>query len=388
MRVKVSSLRRFKSATRFRKRGKTFRKIRKLSSKIPRTMNALSKKLNGFSISRFLMRSFNISDANILHNVTAGLCTNLVFSGIPQYVDLNTDVTNIDALPGNIDLLAVQIFSPQWPGSHLTAFPNGVTGSATPQVGLQSFGLLPNCNALDGTTFNENFPFNDVCVRDTKVYGSTHLVSPTNPKPYNKLIVHNSYIKCSYTNTNTDYGCEVHVFHVIMEEAIGNPLGTGCIPITDVQAIMQQMYAASDIGIVHIQGEAIVRMIRKGKLPKKVFRVLKHTKLTLGPMTVLTVGPQPQRNTQQLTTRPCNAVYRAKFGAKTWYRTACSDAMEQYTPQPLTSDLKKTVQIMAIVLPMESAYFSTSLQTSDQYTNSFIVTQEIEKTNVWETRMN
>jgi len=379
-----------KPKTRFK--SKTFKSGRKLRNKIPRSMNLLSKKLNGFQISRFLARSYHVEDNNTVFNDgKSGYITAMYFQGIPDfYVPLTTEITNGEG-PGMVQNWRWNIFVPQWPGSKLTAYTNTPVGTSTGELaGDQQFGLMPNNNT--DTTFNSNLAYNAMCVQNTKNLNTKVLVVPVNPQLHNKIMVHNTYIKMDFQNCSNVFSAEVHVFHVLFrEDVIGNINGVGCQQIYLIQDLIKNFYENADQEVRACQAEVFVDQIRKGKLPKKMFKVLKHKVLKMGPILIgneYGVTSPSQGDPNPFSKHRSAATYKTKFGLKIWNRTACTDQLEPFSDQPLEQDKFKTVHIISIPLSVLGEYNTKTRQLSTDAKNIIAVTQRIEKINIWETRSN
>jgi len=355
-----------------------YKKPFSVPKKLPITAKInLIKNVRGFMISRSLLVGRAVA-----YGVDPGW-GNTIFSyagtGIPFRVKYAvTDINNIPAGTntdprtldkfGAITYLNNILFAPQWPGSRL-----GPLGDQNVNGGRgQRFGLMANNN---NKTYSDLIPYNQAVVPSIDYNTVNDLITIAASDNYNKLIVTNTYIKMTFQNMSQFYEMEVHIFHVYLRQTKYTDSSGNCVDITNSSLLIQNMTTNTDVYKNVDQQQVFFDQVRKGKLPPKMFKVLKHKKLHLGLVNIAVLTTDTNRN-PNLKNSNGQAIYSTKFGRKTWYRTGCSQDNESMTEEVLITRPESHIQILAFAIPA----LNGQLANGDGIIESY-VTYKIEKTN-------
>ena len=353
----------------------------------------LQAKITGFNVSRFTLKSYNFK-MNVADAGRFGL--GLPMSFRVQLEDRET--INIDPpnnYPGVHRLMNNIMFCPQWPGSKMASisqdFIGDAAGAPAPIVrGEQKFGLQ-YANADDAAN---NLKWNDKAVADVHSFLDTIVSTPVDQPletNHTRIKVLNTYVQMTFSNPGSFHRIDVHVFDVIFRSDEYND-GDNCTKFLDANAVIEELIFTHATNITNnANSTLLVNEIRKGKLPSKIFKVLRHRKVALGRNQGL-VTQLPNVADQTLliaaphSRQPSSKTITQKYGLKTWYRSPCTKADQYFSDEPLTEHITKVVHTICIpLIALDDVHVAFD---AEDKTFNGLVNYVINKTNVWKHMMN
>jgi len=367
-------------------------------SKSPRLskINRLERKITGYKISRFRLVTADGSSANPTSRMI-GSGYDLITETLLYSTGAPLATTN-GGYPGQVNKFKILMFVPTWPGSKLTSFvdPTKTFGQGsyagttfTPSWGLE----FPNASQ----TF-ANLPYNSQAVANVKGFnqyseatiGSTQLVN------HDRIKVFSTRIDYMFRNLNPYHKYDVHIFDVIMRTDEYFDFDGACKTMTNPTTFLEDLMTTNPV--TNTDAENIIRnrysmqivdMIRKGRLPPKIFKVLSHKKITLGRAKPAGIGFTNVSGTTIVSGNTTDKITSAdkkwskRYGLKTYYKGPC-DAETSFANDDLITDHKlKTVHTLICTLMNNGDMVTSHASQSATTTSLSAVAYEIKKTLTW-----
>jgi len=353
-------------------------------------INSLERKITGYKISRFRLVN-DCSNNPVMRMIGAGPKLTTVTLLFPVGTPASTATIN---LPGQVSDMQQLTFVPNWPGSKLSSytdttntFPNG--DHFTTRFGLE----FPNQTQLFA-----NLPYNSAGVVNVVPFGEV----TTNPIVSSQLVNHSqikvfsSVINFKFTNLSAFHKYDVHIFDVIMRtqeyydfdgvcKTMTNPTSmieelmlSGSLLTNDTQAMIRNRYSMQ-----------IVKNIRRGKLPNKIFKVMSHKKISLGrckPITIVSGAPDTGTvyiaNSVQDHPLPSVKTWTKRYGQKIWYKGPC-DTDTAFAGDDLITDHPQKIMHTVVLTLLAETDISVPGGTNLGQTSTSKVAYEINKTCTW-----
>lgn len=364
-----------------------------LAQRINRTKreNRKIEAANGATISRFLM--MNVTQAYSMVNTEfndAGYGVQMYWEGIPQRVQVDTLHTSStwDTDYLKYRFASIVAFCPQLPTSK-ACFKTAGIGAANAYN--QRFGLLPQYPAYANTPGQaDNFNFSGVCFNQTYGFGeNTELPTTVNDRG-NRLRVFKSWVRIELENPNVSTAMKVHIVVCKLRAEHYND-GLDCnneIQLNDLMKNDVRSLVGADDDSNTLPMRCYEDM-RRGKLPNKIFKVIRKRQVYLGKKNtlVLSASAGPLYHTNIPEEKSAKTVTMA-FGPKTLYRSYCSTAEDNNFSTGLMDE--QWDKHMFCLMYCEPANFQTVLGTdlSTSQKSQFFVNYKIFKTNKWKVTNN
>jgi len=359
-------------------------------------INSLERKITGYKISRYRLVNDGGSDNSINNMIGSGPTldtTTACFSnGAPASSENNR-------LPGQVSKLRTLMFIPTWPGSKLTSFTDPTGTFKQGDFVNHPFTMCWGLEHPNQTQLNANLPYNSAGVANVK--GFNHYTN--NPITSSQLINHDrikvfsTRIDYLFRNLNPYHKFDIHIFDVIMRTDEYYDWDNSCKKITNPQLFLEEIMMSANVGDDFGQNVQrnrysmqIVEMIRKGRLPQKVFKKLSHKIIKLGrAKPTLVQAVTPPTGTTILTHSAQDNIQKAdrrwskRYGTKTWYKGVCDTETTFMSDDILTDNPLKTVHTLICVLMSDADMTNPSGQSVVDVTSTAAVAYEIKKTLTW-----
>lgn len=350
--------------------------------------NNSRKKIVGFNIVRQKLMNQGFQDTNASFDNCKGIGPILQ----SQYYNiLFSNSTTIDPtttiVPGNISNWRPMILCPQWPGSELSAFDSVLCGASSNVI--PRFGVIVNNTQAASQTQQpgNNYQFNLNVIKNMYSYLTDNTELSSNQIDYtgNSIRVYNSFLTFRFTNPATTRK-DVHIFKFRFKDyKFENGNGT-CEEIDNMKvekilnnlSAMQQQSPTADKSDENAATTSLLNLIRKGKLPDKLFKVYKHKKVTLGG------NPGYNEYSEFYKITHCKTV-KMRFGSTVFKRSTCSNHYEVFTNEMLTNRRQNLMHVMVICLPHYDNLAAATTSTSEQTEG---ICYEVTKTNVFKVTEN
>jgi len=377
--------------------------------RIQRKKNIQSKKIRGFQITRQLMCNLGNYDVNgtTYASVSQGLdnhetSTSLEFigAGCPLKGRMTQSQTWLKvqaspasgSYPGMVDLgFRTVTFIPQWPGSKVDRDDALVTlGTTTGYTHKGGFGVKP-ANDTDGLGQSENFQFNNIAVGEMKslyessITSTSVLTNATASNFGNVLNVMNSYITIELYNPHPNQPIDVHIFTYFQKSLLYKDDSGSCTATLNLNQWVHQLTTDTQYAGHNMASEFIINMIRKGKLPSKLFTVLKHR--------VCHLGSRPCAGSDHNVATPAYAqngpktnrkTIKMKFSGKKFFRKFCTNQSELFdASETLQENSNKLQKVMMIALPSQTSILNAVDDNSVNRSQIYPVWYKVHKTNIW-----
>jgi hypothetical protein len=371
--------------------------------RIQKANNIRTKKIKGFEITRTLM--CNMGQCKVATPYEGGVVDpwatetlKFVGSGIPLISRLTIasnykiDQANPAATAGItggqiLTGFTSVVFIPQWPGAkanHDAA--SQILGATSPQY-YSTFGVKAGNQLMTGNT-GENFQFNNVAVQGLQrlydVSTGSGLTNSTGSNYGNVLNVMNSYITIELFNPSQHTAVDVHIFTFYQKSLNYQNWSGSCTSTINLNTWVADFAYNATNNKKNTLSEHLIDQIRKGKLPSKVFQVLKHRKVTLGARpTCSASSPVYKQNGPATNTKKV----KMRFAGKKFYRQFCSNQSEEFDANATIQEKFNSVQkVMMIALPSQTIMHRPVIDDSGS-TNPIAtianVWYKIHKTNLW-----
>lgn len=344
------------------------------------------KKIVGFNIIRQKLMNHGFDDTNASFDACKGVGPvlksefyNTLFSNSTVLAPTTT------AVPGTVHNWRPLIICPQWVGSELTGFGSVLCGAG--ENVLPRFGVINNnTNAMTDTLQpSNNYQFNLNVISGMYPFLTDNTELSANQIDYtgNTIRVYNSFLTFRFTNQKTQRRT-VYLFKFkFRDQKFENGAGT-CEAIDDmkVEKILNNLAAVEGEnpgGMVNknMNTIALMNLIRKGKLPSKLFKVYACKKVTL--------GANAYNDAYLRDNIPHTKLVKMKFGQTAFRRSTCSNHYDKFTSEPLKARRQQMMHVMAICLPyydcLEGGVSTTSERTAG-------VSYEVTKTNIFKVTEN
>lgn len=388
-----------------RKMSNKFRKFNTTLGQKLKRENRLNKKLvnmGGCSITRFLMQNMSALALTDVQFDKAGFGYSLQWAGIPR-TPIFDDTGSISPTQTALETLdwnhqGCVAFLPQHPGSE-ACFNIATVGSASPApTANQRFGVIPNYNGLVGSggseNYADNYQYNQICMKDTFAYNTNQVVAQgTTWDSGNTLKVFRSWIRIDLENPNYQCGMKVHIL-VVRLRTVKFSNFSGCDGQMDLNRCLSDTatYALSGgsgsaqnvLEYLAYQDEC------RGKLPSKIFRVLKHKVVTLGPQ-VTNMGEVanpatshwPAVANRPMSPKSCKTVTMS-FGPKTIRRSHCSNMGDNlFTFSEMQEQWANQSIVLMYTEPADALSILPNANASTFAKTKLNVNYRIHKTNKW-----
>jgi len=370
--------------------------------KLSKINNNNRKRLQGFQITRSVMINMgqnNTSASTYLDGVVDPWnTTSLEFhgAGIPFITRIETarnwtldqgNPSNSGSVNAFHEGTTCVVFTPQWPGSKadrdgcLTDL--GKTGTKI----KPNFGVKPNHQKLPDASQKDNYQFNNVCV--SGMHGlfenstdTTQLVNETFTFTGNVLNVMNSYCTIELFNPNPRAPVDVHIFTVFQKTKQYQDKTGSCSSQLNLNQFLYELGHAGPWEQHNAYSTTLIDQVRKGKLPSKLFKVLKHRVCHLGcrPNSSVT-SPNYQQNGPSTNRK----VVKMKFAGKKFFRQYCTTQTDLFDASVTLEENYNSIQkVIMVALPTQTAALtSTEFATTLPSTTIYPVWYKINKTNIW-----
>jgi len=357
-------------------------------------INSLERKITGYKISRF--RLTNDCSNNVLNRfIGAGpqleSFINLFANGVATE-------TTVNALPGTVYKLRILMFCPTWPGSKLSSFIDPTQsfsqGGSAGVVFTQCWGLeFPN-----QTQITANLPYNSAGVANVKPFNNYDATPITSTQIVNhdRIKVFSTRIDYLFRNLNPFHKVDVHIFDVIMRTDEYYDFDNVCKKITNPQLFLEEIMMTGNASADNAQNiirnrysQLVTSMIRKGRLPPKIFKKLSHKMIRLGrakPSLVRAVtesGITLATHSAQDHIQKADRRWSKRYGLKTWYKGVCDTETTFMSDDILTDNPLKTVHTLIVTLITDSDMTNAGGSTSPNVESQTFVAYEIKKTQTW-----
>lgn len=362
------------------------KKIKKSNAKIEKTV--------GSTISRFLMMNNNarLAYTDAAYN-NAGYGFPLYWTGFPN-ANLIDDAIN-GAPAFDIRFMyhrfeGVVCFIPQLPTSKACFFTQGIGATFSNN---QRFGLLPNYSEYSQSIQDQgdNFNFNGVAFNQTYGFNANTELATTIVERTNRLRVFRSWIRIELENPNVLTPMKVHILTCKLTCKNFTKGGVTTNEI-NLNTFMKRNNQDSLVGVDAPASTLIMRLyedMRRGKLPAKMFKVLKHKTVYLAQKNLCVLDATQLSTIRHNNIKQSGSVktVRMTFGPKTIYRSHCSAASDvEYSSALIDEQWDKHIFCMMYCEPADFNNHVGTVNTPDvdPVTPQFFpVNYKIFKTNKW-----
>lgn len=282
-------------------------------------------------------------------------------------------------------------FLPQCPSSKACFNLQGVGTSE------QRFGVIPNYNNYTGNDCADNYSYNQFPMDTTYGFGHNAMLVPgTIQESGNTLKVFKSWVRIELENPNYETGMKVHIVTVKLR-SVKYHNGVTCDSILSLNTCFEDLAGSETIN-PNLGYFAYLNECR-GKLPSKIFRVIKHRVVTLGAKnanihkaTINAELPAAQvdhmdytNNNTVASPRSCRNITMS-FGQKTIRRTHCTNMSDKlFNFQQMEEDWNNQSIVMMYTEPIDAMAVLPNLnyKTPSDGVTKFGVNYRIFKTHKW-----
>jgi hypothetical protein len=356
--------------------------------------NARLIKMGGCSILRMCMQNtmplVSATDAGFNN---AGYGTALLWTGqcVHPTVQFGTTTYPTQAFEayGHEFRHAVVAFLPQCPSSKACFNLSAIGASVNKD---QRFGVIPNYSGYNAHA--ENYSFNQFPMKDTYGFNTdTPLAVTTTWESGNTLKVFRSWARIELENPNYQCGMRVHILVVKLRSIKYND-GSTCENQINLNTWPSNLAGSHDTTAEKANAYFAYLNECRGKLPSKIFRVIKRKVVTLGPKLVNsapnsgTFYRYAYANNNAVPSPRSTKTVTMAFGPKTIRRTHCSDMSDGlFTFQEMNENWNSQSIVMMYTEPLDAMAVMNSLNNpTDSTTPDFLtlgVNYRIHKTHKW-----
>ncbi len=279
------------------------------------------------------------------------------------------------------------VFCPQWPGAK--ADRNDalqLMGGAPDQI-RPNFGVKPNHSKLASASQKDNYQFNNIAVDNMfGLFDASSDLTPLTNTTYsftgNVLNVMNSYVTIDLFNPNPRAPVDVHIFTVFQKTKSYQDATGSCSNELPLNELLYRLGTGTGANNHNAFSNVIVDLIRKGKLPSKLFKVLKHRVCHLGcrPQSAST-SPNYKQNGPETNRK----VIKMKFAGKKFYRQYCTTQSDLFNAAVTLEENYSSIQkVIMIALPSQTQCLTSTDEAGVAPSPTiFPVWYKINKTNIW-----
>jgi len=329
-------------------------------------INSLERKITGYKISRF----------RLVQDLTGGIQTRMIGAG--PLIECQTKLfpngpspsTTTNALAGNVSKFRILMFVPTWPGSKLTSFtdPTNTFGQGS-DAGV-AFTMCWGLEFPNQTQLNSNLPYNSAGIANVKPFNNFDGTPITSTQLINhdRIKVFSTRIDYLFRNLNPFHKFDVHIFDIIMRTDEYYDFDNVCKKITNPQLFLEEIMmngttpaTATENVIRNRYSSQVVAMIRKGRLPQKIFKKLSHKMIRLGRakptivQSTVVAGVVQTAHSAQDHIQKADRRWSKRYGTKTWYKGVCDTETTFMSDDILTDNpLKTVIQSFVYSFPMQT----------------------------------
>lgn len=295
-------------------------------------------------------------------------------------------------------------FLPQYPGSE-ACFLLTAVGALSDKD--QRFGVLPNYNGYTGNSgasvnYADNFQYNQICMSNTYPFNKDTIITQgTTWESGNTLKVFRSWVRIELENPNYQTGMKVHILVVKLRSIKMSNLN-GCDDNLNLNECFSQDASKSLTGGRTSQESPELQYMSylercRGKLPSKIFRVIKHKVCVLGPKQISQYAASsaspayPQLNYTTLSPKngPSTKTVTMAFGPKTIRRTHCSNMSDNlFTFQEMRESWQNQSIVMMYTEPTDTMTILSNVNNETTAQTYLPVNYRIHKTHKWKVTNN